>query len=375
MYLTCANLRALLLPAGLQPWFSAIVEQHNLSNIFSMEMCQPFDYEIYNGQETGYLTLGGVPFGSADSLLYTPLQAEAYYSVQVNGMAVGGVRLPLTCADFNAPTYSVVDSGTTNVLVPHLVFNSIVTYMRRYLNFVPSKILDGYFAPNIKDATYIPVNLLHHLPDVSVMFPVNATHEFEVRMTWQNYMHNVTNRTGATVGAYFGFSPICIPQSGSTLGMSLLTAATVVYDRQRKRIGFANTSSTPGTQSKPNPCARQMPAVFGPNEVGVPEVSCASSLTCSAPVKESSVVEAVSIAMAVVGGLLAAYSLIFWPWKKKTRPEQHRAQQRKFSRCIFFWWRQKDSAAADVSSFDDDRYDNIQMVQPDDDDDALLEIR
>ena len=47
--------------------------------------------------------------------------AQGYYSVNVLGMSVGGERLELGCGDYNAPSSSIVDSGTTNLIVPHKV--------------------------------------------------------------------------------------------------------------------------------------------------------------------------------------------------------------------------------------------------------------
>lgn len=131
---------------GLVPLFQALVQQEGIANVFSMEMCLPSDSWILQGFPTGYLTLGWVPPEVTHPRLYTPLLHEEYYGVEVSGMAVNGVRLDLTCGDYNAPALSIVDSGTTDILLPNKVFSAVVAAISAQPGLASVPNLQQYFA-------------------------------------------------------------------------------------------------------------------------------------------------------------------------------------------------------------------------------------
>ena len=143
---------------GLVPMFQALVQEQNIANVFAMEMCLPSDSWILQGYPTGYLTLGWAPPDVAQPRLYTPLLHEEYYGVEVSGMAVGGVRLDLTCGDYNAPALSIVDSGTTDILLPQKVFGVVVAAISAQPGLQGVADLQQYFASG-NDRKMLPANM------------------------------------------------------------------------------------------------------------------------------------------------------------------------------------------------------------------------
>jgi hypothetical protein len=143
---------------GLVTVFQALVQQQNIANVFSMEMCLPSDSWILRGFPTGYLTLGWAPPEAAHPRLYTPLLHEEYYGVEVSGMAVDGVRLDLSCGDYNAPALSIVDSGTTDMLLPEKVFGVVVAAISAQPGLQGIADLQKYFSSG-NDREMVPTNL------------------------------------------------------------------------------------------------------------------------------------------------------------------------------------------------------------------------
>jgi len=293
----------------LVPFFQALVNQKQVANVFSMELCQPPDWWILDGKHTGFLTFGAAPATPPSARLYTPLLHAEYYGVAVTAMAVGGVRLPLSCGAYNSPALSVVDSGTTDLLLPHKIFGAVVAALKASPGLAGADDLDEYFAPDESKRDRIPPSLYGYFPDLSVFFPVNGTHEFEVRIPRTNYLHNSTSG-GRVQGHWFGVSPICVQESGMTIGMALLTATLTEYNRERGAIGFSNVSRAT--------CPNQVAAVFGPFEspaaaAGNLATTCVDdSVQCNAVVSppNAELIFWLGVACGIVGIGLLIYAIV-----------------------------------------------------------------
>lgn len=61
--------------------------------------------------------------------MWTPIPDETYYTVTVTSMMVGGQRLDLDCGAYNAPAKSIVDSGTTVLNLPSVVFDATIALL------------------------------------------------------------------------------------------------------------------------------------------------------------------------------------------------------------------------------------------------------
>ena len=109
---------------GIPPWFDGLVAQGLVPDVFALKLCD-------NGAtvSTDSLLVLGDPAGAADPALlvppalanttvYTPLGSRGYYAVTVTSLRVGDADLGLPCAAFNTPAPAIVDSGSTDIIVP-----------------------------------------------------------------------------------------------------------------------------------------------------------------------------------------------------------------------------------------------------------------
>eukprot|EP00041_Stephanoeca_diplocostata_P023199 m.565259 g.565259 ORF g.565259 m.565259 type:complete len:89 (+) comp22241_c1_seq6:445-711(+) len=75
----------------------------------------------------------------------------------------------------------------------------------------------------------------------------------------------------------FAMQPVCISQSGSTLGIPLFSASEIVFDRANKQVGFSPTS-----------CNRSpMPYITAPYAIDPTGymTDCTPSKICASPVR------------------------------------------------------------------------------------------
>jgi hypothetical protein len=319
------------------------------------------------GNPTGFLTLGWAPAESPSTRLYTPLLHEEYYGVEVHAMAVGGTRLPLSCGAYNAPALSIVDSGTTDLLVPHRVFAALIAAISATPGLSSAPNIAKYLDADESTRQRIPPQLFQFFPSLSMFFPLNTTHEFEVRMSPQNYLHNATDRYGRTIGHWLGISPICVSESGITIGMALLTATLVEYNRETQQIGFSNVSHST--------CGNQPPAVFGPFAVASGEYrgSCIDTSVHCGPqpdVERERLLYGLGVACGVVGLVLLFYAVLC----VRRAPRQGKEKWRIWRRCCCIARSRSRSRSGSPHTDEVEDMDYIRASPSEDDDDTLLEF-
>eukprot|EP00041_Stephanoeca_diplocostata_P023200 m.565274 g.565274 ORF g.565274 m.565274 type:complete len:576 (+) comp22241_c1_seq8:242-1969(+) len=293
---------------NIEPLFPTFVGEGKIGNEFSIQLCTS-DLNYPSGTGSA-MFLGGIPGDYTNDIRFTPLTAEIYYSVQVLGMKLGSKTMALTCGDFNSPSASIVDSGTTDLLLPQKVFDAIVAELYLYL---PAELSNAskkqYFYPG-NDKIAIPQVYAAKFPTLSITFPVagNPHEAFDVVLQPSDYLLlRYSNKDEVTW--MFAMQPVCISQSGSTLGIPLFSASEIVFDRANKQVGFSPTS-----------CNRSpMPYITAPYAIDPTGymTDCTPSKICASPSSKSmtnTILQVCGIVFAVVGVLLFAYSC----WGRKT---------------------------------------------------------
>ncbi|CAJ0929425.1 unnamed protein product [Ranitomeya imitator] len=112
--------------SSIETFFDSLVEQQNIPNIFSMQMCGAGLPTTGEGSNGGSLVMGGIePSLYTGEIWYTPITEEWYYQVEVLKFEVGGLNLNLGCTEYNSDK-AIVDSGTTLLRLPDKVFNAVV---------------------------------------------------------------------------------------------------------------------------------------------------------------------------------------------------------------------------------------------------------
>jgi hypothetical protein len=199
--------------------FDKLAKEHEVANVFSMCL----------GYHGGMLVLGGydTKFHAAPPV-WTPITQETYYVIKTNDIYVGDFSLKLA----NYPVIqnnTIVDSGTTLLLVPQVVLDQLRDTFQRVYPRLPGiggsqTIFNGY--------CLLGEDIIKDYPDIQFDFPGAG----RVTLKPEHYFLSLATPSkqaekclGIGVGSY----------SGIILGDIFMQAFNVIFDRQNKQMGFA----------------------------------------------------------------------------------------------------------------------------------------
>ncbi|XP_064135546.1 beta-secretase 2 isoform X3 [Loxodonta africana] len=242
--------------SSLETFFDSLVMQAKIANVFSMQMCGAGLPVAGSGTNGGSLVLGGIqPSLYKGDIWYTPIKEEWYYQIEILKLEIGGQSLNLDCREYNADK-AIVDSGTTLLRLPQKVFDAVVEAVAH-------------------------ASLLYIQPMIGA------------GLNYECYR--------------FGISP---SSNALVIGATVMEGFYVVFDRARKRVGFAMS-----------PCAEIAGApvseISGPFSTDDIASNCVPAL----PLKEP-VLWIVSYSLMSVCGiiLLVLIILLLLPFRCQHRP-------------------------------------------------------
>lgn len=238
--------------AGVQSLLDYVTGQ--LGDAFALHLC-PSDSGPFSGE--GSLVLGVPPPGfnaGGQSMLYTPIVRERYYAVQVVDLAIGGASASLPCAAYNSPAYSIIDSGTTQMLLPPDVFAAAANMLQpRVTSLFGSAeagsrwIHGGSTVCSSWRGTAAEIDTA--LPTLTVsLLAIDSAGVIEVAIQPSRYARPTShcNPRGPDAAGKLSWNlniePACSAEAGVTLGLAFLRGLYVDFDRGSKRIGIAPVS-------------------------------------------------------------------------------------------------------------------------------------
>ncbi|XP_023601466.1 beta-secretase 2 [Myotis lucifugus] len=221
--------------SSLETFFDSLVTQAGIPNVFSMQMCGaglPVDGSGTNG---GSLVLGGIePSLYKGDIWYTPIKEEWYYQIEILKLEVGGQSLNLDCREYNADK-AIVDSGTTLLRLPHKVFDAVVEGVAR-ASLIP-EFSDGFWTGSQLACWANSETPWSYFPKISIYLrEENSSRSFRITILPQLYIQPMM-RAGLNYECYrFGISP---STNALVIGATVMEGFYVIFDRARKRVGFA----------------------------------------------------------------------------------------------------------------------------------------
>jgi hypothetical protein len=137
------------------PLLERLHAARNLSRVFTVTLCED---QRRLEKSHGYLTLGRLdstnvlaadPTLASDSRRFAfaavPADGRNFYSVRVLAIQVGQTTIDVDCSLYNSPIYAIVDTGTTDLIVPEAVHRQIVAQLQKLLS-VPGVDPTKFFA-------------------------------------------------------------------------------------------------------------------------------------------------------------------------------------------------------------------------------------
>ncbi|XP_015153722.1 beta-secretase 1 [Gallus gallus] len=224
---------------SLEPFFDSLVKQTQVPNIFSLQLCgagfSPNETETL-ASVGGSMIIGGIDRSLyVGDIWYTPIRKEWYYEVIIVKLEVNGQDLNMDCKEYNYDK-SIVDSGTTNLRLPKKVFEAAVKSIKTASS--TEKFPDGFWLGEQLVCWQVGTTPWHIFPVLSLYLMGEATNQsFRITILPQQYLRPVEDVATSQDDCY----KFAISQSstGTVMGAVIMEGFYVVFDRARKRIGFA----------------------------------------------------------------------------------------------------------------------------------------
>jgi len=194
------------------------------------------------GLTGGMMVLGGIDSNySKGPMTYTPIIKETYYVVQMVDLFVENTSIGASLSELNG-NHSIVDSGTTLMIINYPAFNKLVSTLQVYCQQFPAylrslcypdqngnSIFSGGLCWNLKYTDII------HFPTLNLQLN-NTT---KLALGPEYYFLEVSN------AFCFGIMPGS-GELGTILGDVFMQAYNVFFDRANKQIGFAAVNNCSG---------------------------------------------------------------------------------------------------------------------------------
>ncbi|KAK6295782.1 hypothetical protein J4Q44_G00334950 [Coregonus suidteri] len=223
----------------LEPFFDSLVRQTPVPNLFSLQMCGAGftqNYSLGSATVGGSMIIGGVDTSLyVGDLWYTPIRREWYYEVIIVRIEVNGQDLTMDCKEYNYDK-SIVDSGTTNLRLPRKVFQAAVKAIEAASS--TEQFPSGFWLGEQLVCWQAGTTPWHIFPVISLyLMSENRNQSFRISILPQQYLRPVEDVASAQEDCY----KFAVSQSstGTVMGAVIMEGFYVVFDRQRKRIGFA----------------------------------------------------------------------------------------------------------------------------------------
>ncbi|KAF4020620.1 hypothetical protein G4228_012283 [Cervus hanglu yarkandensis] len=179
--------------------------------------------------------LGGIePTLYKGDIWYTPIKEEWYYQIEILKLEIGGQSLNLDCREYNADK-AIVDSGTTLLRLPQKVFDAVVEAVAR-TSLIP-EFSEGFWTGSQLACWTNSETPWSYFPKISIYLrDENSSRSFRITILPQLYIQPMMG-AGLNYECYrFGISP---STNALVIGATVMEGFYVVFDRARKRVGFA----------------------------------------------------------------------------------------------------------------------------------------
>ncbi|KAK2846933.1 hypothetical protein Q5P01_009932 [Channa striata] len=223
----------------LEPFFDSLVRQTPVPNIFSLQLCGAGftqNYSLGSATVGGSMIIGGLdPSLYVGELWYTPIRREWYYEVIIVRIEVNGQDLNMDCKEYNYDK-SIVDSGTTNLRLPRKVFQAAVKAIEAASS--TEQFPSGFWLGEQLVCWQAGTTPWHIFPVISLyLMSENRNQSFRISILPQQYLRPVEDVASAQEDCY----KFAVSQSstGTVMGAVIMEGFYVVFDREKKRIGFA----------------------------------------------------------------------------------------------------------------------------------------
>lgn len=230
--------------SSVHPFMDTLIAPGNISDVFCLDLCGPYYSSKEQWTRCGKFQIGYIADTyKKDDIVYTPVFKAWYYQVIVTDFRVGMNHVPVQCSELNKGR-SIVDSGTTELYLPLTVYDWTIKEIKSITKTISSKFW-------INDTVAcVPITQFHieNFPSVTMSFYHTKNSTFNLVISPELYLLPIQ-------APYINVScfklAFAASDEGFYIGSSVLKGFYVVFDRQKKQVGFANSSHFDGSHNFP----------------------------------------------------------------------------------------------------------------------------
>ncbi|KAK3891208.1 hypothetical protein Pcinc_004891 [Petrolisthes cinctipes] len=232
--------RALSQPQGKSvPWLDGVLtQQQHLNNTITLKLCGPDKREAY-ASHYGHLFIGSDQGDCPPPVVTTPVKRAWFYEVLVVEIEVGNRSINLPCVSYNTDK-SIVDSGTSNLLLPPKVFQAVVAELQSHtVSLIPS-LSEEFWVGNEEVCWPEDHQAWDVFPNITVHLAYDNTSAFSIIVPPKSYLRPAQDKDSTCW-------VIGLDQShtGTVLGTVVLEGLCLTFHRDRSIIGFSESTCGP----------------------------------------------------------------------------------------------------------------------------------
>ncbi|KDR08609.1 beta-secretase 1-like [Zootermopsis nevadensis] len=288
-------------------WLEALQHlKNNQSVAFALELCGS---EGDGSKHTGVFEILGN--GNEGAELWTsPIVREWFYELLLLGISIGNKTVDLSCRKFNTDK-TILDSGTTSLMLPTEVFNVVVKLLNSSITQQSVPISDDFLMLQKMFCWKDPLDWTH-FPNISLSLAHSDTSYFVLQLPPQSYIKRVSNNS-EVLGLQNCYK-LCIKSSktGTVLGVVVMEGFRIVFNRSSKTVGFAKSPCGPAVD------------VFGPFKTKRDMKRCVNP-TPLPNISALTVAAYVIAALTSMYGVLVGYILCHWLWETYIKQKMTRS--------------------------------------------------
>lgn len=181
-------------------------------------------------------------------------------------MWVAGEPLEITCGAYNSPGPSILDSGTSSILLPRPVLTAFAARLSMFFDGrSPSSVIQEYLQGTCSIPATDALRYRSTFPNISLGFTadsIDSGQEFLITVPPSHYLvpcckENALNEydnEGSNSGALCNYQFLigetsCAAPTALTVGLPMLGDLIVLFDRQNRQVGFAAAAGCTGGNS------------------------------------------------------------------------------------------------------------------------------
>uniref|UniRef100_A0AAQ5ZJ83 Beta-secretase 1 n=1 Tax=Amphiprion ocellaris TaxID=80972 RepID=A0AAQ5ZJ83_AMPOC len=218
----------------LEPFFDSLVRQTSVTNLFSLQLCGAGftqNYSLGSATVGGSMIIGGVdPSLYVGELWYTPIRREWYYEVIIVRIEVNGQDLNMDCKEVG-PDAATTKERRYDLMIAKLLKGCVTC-------FTTEQFPSGFWLGEQLVCWQAGTTPWHIFPVISLyLMSENRNQSFRISILPQQYLRPVEDVASAQEDCY----KFAVSQSstGTVMGAVIMEGFYVVFDREKKRIGFA----------------------------------------------------------------------------------------------------------------------------------------